>query len=218
MLTRSAIWLLTNSFNENVWLTFFSPHHVFPNFVSILKMFMRALSVQRKFVQTIIYHSKSKIFALTQTKILFSRCALTALSLLLLQREGEPGWVALLLLCLLLLLLLRGGARLGCFGIPSCDSFTIPLTLIIMSSLSSSWSWFFTQPVRGLQLFGWGRAHPLYWACQVWLLALSSFTSQTFNSTAPSSSSSWTGWSQKMWRYQHLRCSDPEEGTLSTPS
>ena len=29
----------------NVWLTFFSPHHVFSNFVSIPKMFMRALPV-----------------------------------------------------------------------------------------------------------------------------------------------------------------------------
>ena len=61
------------------------------------------------------------------------------------------------------------------------------LTIIIMSSLSSSWSWFFSsQPVRGLQLFGWGWSHPLYWACQVWLLALASFTSRLFHHHKPS--------------------------------
>ena len=61
------------------------------------------------------------------------------------------------------------------------------LTIIIMSSLSSSWSWFFSsQPVRGLQLFGWGWSHPLYWACQVWLLALSSFRSHLYHHHKPS--------------------------------
>ena len=98
----------------------------------------------------------------SQVELLWHSLLLLLLSL----REGEPGSVALAFLVVV-----------------TASPFLLPSS----SSSSSSSSWFFSpQPVRGLQLFGWGRSHPLYWACQVWLLALASFTSRLFHHHKPS--------------------------------